>query len=104
MHEVLSAIVIVLFVCAIIGAALLSRVHRSGTGFLLGVFLGPVGLSIARLKRPRWQWDRAAKARALRVNVRNKLNVSGGATSTSVIIRYRLATPHRGAELRAGTA
>ncbi len=64
MHEALSAIAIVLFVCAVIGAALLSRVHRSGTGFLLGVFLGPVGLSIAWLKRPRWERDRAARARA----------------------------------------
>jgi len=35
----------------ILGAAVLSRYNKAGTGFLLGLFLGPIGVLIAVLIR-----------------------------------------------------
>lgn len=40
--------------CAALGAALLSRLDRAGTGALLGALLGPLGIVVVLVARPRW--------------------------------------------------
>ena len=40
--------------CAVVGGALLSRLVRAGTGVLLGALLGPLGIVIVLVGRPRW--------------------------------------------------
>ncbi len=37
--------------CSILGAAILSRYNKAGTGFLLGLILGPLGLLLALVMR-----------------------------------------------------
>jgi len=39
--------IIIWFGLAVMGAILLSRYNKAGTGFLLGLFLGPFGVLIA---------------------------------------------------------
>jgi hypothetical protein len=38
------AFVVFWLLCSILGAAMLSRYNKAGTGFLLGLILGPLGL------------------------------------------------------------
>jgi hypothetical protein len=46
----------------IVGAALLSRDDRAGTGFLLGAALGPIGVGVILSRRRTWEarWHRQA--------------------------------------------
>lgn len=39
------------FLCSILGAAILSRYKKAGTGFLLGAILGPVGVLFTLVMR-----------------------------------------------------
>jgi len=56
----LVAILVALLVTGVIGAALLSRDDRAGTGFLLGGVLGPIGVGIILARRRQWEarWRR----------------------------------------------
>jgi len=49
-------------ICALAGAALLSRDDHAGRGFLWGLVLGPVGLLLVWRKRSVWErrWQREA--------------------------------------------
>ena len=42
-------VIIIVIVCGIAGAAILSRQNSAGTGCLLGLFLGPIGVLISIL-------------------------------------------------------
>lgn len=39
------------FLCSILGAAILSRYNKAGTGFLLGAILGPIGVLFTLVMR-----------------------------------------------------
>lgn len=49
--------------CAIAGAAMLSRYNKAGSGFLLGGLLGPIGLIIAWTMRDSAKIDEVTAAR-----------------------------------------
>jgi len=58
----MRALLVLLVLSGVVGAAIASRADRAGTGFLLGFFVGPVGLLLVWHLRSRWGRDRAAKA------------------------------------------
>ena len=45
--------------CGVAGGAMLSRYNKAGTGFLLGILLGPIGLIIAWTMRDSAKLDAA---------------------------------------------
>lgn len=47
--------------CGVASAAMLSRYNKAGTGFLLGFFLGPIGLIIAWTMRDSAKLDDASR-------------------------------------------
>ena len=53
-------LVITSLICAIAGAAMLSRYNKAGSGFLLGGLLGPIGLIIAWTMRDNAKLDESA--------------------------------------------
>ena len=64
MPVALVALLVALLASGCVGAALLSRDDRAGTGFLLGAALGPLGVGIIVVRRPQWEarWRREAAA------------------------------------------
>ncbi len=44
-----------MLVSGFVGAGLLSRDDRAGTGFLLGAALGPIGVGIILARRRKWE-------------------------------------------------
>jgi hypothetical protein len=53
-------LVITSLICAVAGAAMLSRYNKAGSGFLLGGLLGPIGLIIAWTMRDNAKLDESA--------------------------------------------
>lgn len=50
----MEVVLVLWLVCAIVGALILSRFNWAGTGLILGIVLGPVGL-IAAYGIRRWK-------------------------------------------------
>jgi DNA-directed RNA polymerase subunit RPC12/RpoP len=48
--------------CGVAGGAMLSRFNKAGTGFLLGLLLGPIGLIIAWTMRDSAKLDDAKRS------------------------------------------
>ena len=53
---------ITLLASGVVGAGLLSRDDRAGTGFLLGALLGPIGVGVILARQRTWEarWRRQA--------------------------------------------
>ena len=60
----MGIVIIFWILCAIAGAAMLSRFNKAGTGCLLGGLLGPIGLIIAWTMRDTAKMDRTAAIEA----------------------------------------
>jgi|SRR5215471_2065400 len=59
-ETLMGYLVITSLICAIAGAAMLSRYNKAGSGFLLGGLLGPIGLIIAWTMRDNAKLDESA--------------------------------------------
>jgi hypothetical protein len=58
----LIGLLVLLALSAVIGAVLLARADRAGTGFVLGILLGPIGVAIILARRHAWEahWSLSA--------------------------------------------